>query len=148
MHGPDAQFNTRTYILWVLRKDGLQRMLTHSPVYDHLGNKSVNKCPFCRSLHPTTEEALFEMKKKQAKANNAYAVYSLGIVAYLYGRDGLRWSRKLAMKLWHWSGDLGCADAYLKIDSSMVLSDIEIKSNHCITLRKRLNWDTRKQCIF
>jgi len=42
-------------------------------------------------------------------------VYSLGIVAHLYGRDGLRWSRKLAMKLWHRSGDLGCADAYLEI---------------------------------
>jgi len=42
---------------------------SHSPVYDHLGNKSVDKCPFCncRSLHPTTDEALFEMKKIQAK---------------------------------------------------------------------------------
>jgi TPR repeat protein len=87
---------------------------SHSPVYDHLGKKSVDKCPFCRSLHPTTDEALFEMKKKQAKANNVYAVYSLGL-AYFYGRNGLRRSIKLAMKLWHRSGDLGCADAYLQI---------------------------------
>ena len=41
-------------------------------------------------------------------------MYNLGL-AYLYGKDGLRRSRKLVMKLWHRSGDLGCADAYLEI---------------------------------
>jgi len=75
-------------------------------------------------------------------------VYNLGL-AYLYGRDGLRRSRKLVMKLWHRSGDLGCADAYLEIGfqyGSFRYRD-KVKSLHYIA-KAGLNWDTRKQGIF
>ena len=86
----------------------------HASVYDDQGNEVDNeKCAFCRTLDPTSEEIMKRIKKR-VKLNDAYAIHSLGC-HYRDGKNGFPQHYKKAFELYHRAGELGHATAYCSI---------------------------------
>jgi len=87
----------------------------HAPVYDDQGNEMIEKvCPFCRIPVPSSEEKSIKREEKRVEANDAYAIYNLGIYHY-YGRNGYPQDNTKALELWHRASELGCTNAYNSI---------------------------------
>jgi len=87
----------------------------HAPVYDSQGNEvSEEKCPFCRTLYPITDEEAMERLKKRVEANDPIALFNRGNY-YRKGRHGFSQSYTKALKLYHKAGELGCSLAYCNV---------------------------------
>ena len=72
------------------------------------------KCPFCRTPAPTTDEEIIERSMKRMDADDPDAIYGLGCV-YSEGKLGLRQSYAKALELWHRAAELGHYGAYHNI---------------------------------
>ena len=79
----------------------------HADVYDNLGNIIADeKCPFCRTPDPTSEEEGIERVKKRMEVDDAYAFFMMGC-NYSDGRHGLPQNSTNAVELWHKAGRFG-----------------------------------------
>jgi len=84
----------------------------YAPLYDSQGNEVDNeKCPFCRTPHPDTEEEHVKRLKKRVEANDGQAFFTLGSY-YRDGLFGLPQDYDKALELFHRAAELGNADAY------------------------------------
>jgi len=64
------------------------------------------KCPFCRTPAPITDEELIKRNEKRIEAKDAMAIYGLGCV-YSEGKLGLRQNYAKALELFHRAAELG-----------------------------------------
>ena len=79
----------------------------HADVYDNLGNIIADdKCPFCRTLDPTSNKEAIERLKKRMEVGDAYAFYLMGDY-YDEGGYGLTQDSAKAVELWHKAGKFG-----------------------------------------
>jgi len=86
----------------------------YAPVYDHQGNEvDEKKCPFCRSPHPTHDEAT-KLNMKRVELGDARAIQNLGFY-YFKGLRGYPQDYNKGFELWHRAGELGNAVAYYSI---------------------------------
>ena len=72
------------------------------------------KCPFCRTPAPETDEEIIERLKKRTDANDAVAMSNLGC-CYSNGSNGLSQDHAKALELWHQAAKLGNATAYYNL---------------------------------
>ena len=87
----------------------------HAPLYDDQGNKVDNqKCPFCRTPKPKSDEEIMERIKKRMEANDPTAMYNLSC-DYRNGTYGYPQDYKKAFELYHRAAELGHSKAYLNI---------------------------------
>jgi len=87
----------------------------HAPVYDDEGNEVDNdKCAFCRTPYPTTNEELIELIQKRVEVNDAEAISHLG-THYRNGNFGLPKDCNKALKLWKRAAKLGHVGSYFEI---------------------------------
>ena len=83
-----------------------------APVYDNLGNEIIEeKCPFCRTPTPDSDEEYNEQLQKRVEAGDAVAMFMLGC-NYRDGDDGFPQDDAKALELFVRAGDLGLADGY------------------------------------
>ena len=79
----------------------------HADVYDNHGNIiDEEKCPFCRTPRPTTEEEVIKRRKKRMEVGDPYAFYSMGS-SYFFGQYGVPQDSAKAIELWHKAGKFG-----------------------------------------
>ena len=105
-----------------------------APVYDNLGNEIIEeKCPFCRTQVPDSDEEDNERLQKRVELDDAEAILNLGC-SYRDGEDGLPHDYDKAFELFVRAGDLGHATAYCDIGSAYENGNgVEIdkkKANH------------------
>ena len=87
----------------------------HAPVYDNQGNEVDNeKCPFCRTPHPKTNEEIVKRIKERMTVNDPIAIFNHGNY-YRDGRNGFPRDDTKALELWHRASELGYAVAYVNI---------------------------------
>ena len=80
-------------------------------VYDRYGNIiPEKKCPFCRTPHPTSDEALLEEVKKLEALNDPEGTYNLGCY-YRFGKYCLAQDYDRAFELYVRAAALGYAKA-------------------------------------
>ena len=108
----------------------------HAPVYDHHQGKKVNteKCPFCRTPSPESEEEALERETKRVEIDgDAIAMHNLGNY-YRDGRYGYPQDYTKALELWHRAGEFGHSESYLHIgyayDRGHGVEVDEKKANH------------------
>jgi len=90
----------------------------HAPLYDNQGNVVDNeKCPFCRTPQPTSDEEVVERIRKRVEINDPAAIYNLGCF-YSRGSHGFPQDYTKALKLYHRAGELGYANAYNHIGNA------------------------------
>jgi len=89
----------------------------YAPVYDDQGNEVDEKCPFCRTPLPTSQEEAIEREKKRVDAEDPIAIFNLGMY-YKDGRNGFPQDMNKALELLHRAGELGSAEAYTNIGYS------------------------------
>ena len=90
-------------------------MCFYAPLYDNLGNVLDNeKCPFCRTPDPDTDEKETEIIKKRVEAGDARATYNLGC-DYRDGENGLPQDYTKALELWNKAVKLGDVRGYTRI---------------------------------
>jgi len=83
----------------------------HAPVYDNQGNKVDNeKCPFCRTTTPESNEEKIKRADKLVEGGYADAMNVLGSW-YAEGKFGLPQDHAKALELYHRAGELGNATA-------------------------------------
>ena len=83
----------------------------YAPVYDNLGNEiNEEKCPFCRTPAPTSEE-YNERHQKRVEVGDAEAIFTLGCY-HRDGDDGFPQDYDKAFELFVRAGELGSAKAY------------------------------------
>ena len=91
------------------------------------------KCPFCRTPAPDSEEEAIEINKKRVEVGDAIAIFDLGIF-YDNGKCGMTQDQDKAMELYHEAGELGCAEAYFNIGNAYYngrgVDRDEKKANH------------------
>jgi len=91
---------------------------SYAPVYDDQGNEVDNqKCAFCRTPYPTSDEKGIERLNKRVEANDPIAIYNQGNY-YRDGRNGYPQDDKKALELYHRAGELGYSAAYYSIGVS------------------------------
>ena len=84
----------------------------YAPLYDNQGNEvDNNKCPFCRTPAPKTQEKGIERVQKRAGVDDAVAMFNLGSY-YHQGGYGYPQDYTKALELWHQAAELGSAQAY------------------------------------
>ena len=84
----------------------------HAPVYDDQGTEVDNeKCAFCRTPYPTSNEDVVKRLKKRLEANDVMAMYHVGNY-YRDGRNGFPQDYTKALEHWHKAAELGYAIAY------------------------------------
>jgi len=84
----------------------------HAPLYDNQGNEvDGNKCVFCRTPHPETEEELIERIMKRVDLNDPIAI-SKRSNYYKDGTNGYPQDYVKALELYHRAGELGYSEAY------------------------------------
>ena len=91
-----------------------------APVYDNRGKeigKGWEKCPFCRTPTPTSEEEYIKWLKKRMEVGDAHGMNILG-TCYYKGSLSLPRDYDKALKLWHRAGELGYAKAYNNIGNA------------------------------
>ena len=89
----------------------------YAPRYDNQGNKVDNqKCAFCRTLPPDSQEGLMKSVMKRVEADDAEAIFNVGMY-YSRGMNGYPQSYTKALTLYHRAAELGSADAYCSIGS-------------------------------
>jgi len=87
----------------------------HAPLYDDQGNEVDNeKCPFCRTPLPETDEEVVNRIKKRVEAGDATAMYNTGNYCR-DGRNGFPVDHTKALELYHRAGELGYSKAYTSI---------------------------------
>ena len=106
----------------------------HAPVYDSQGNEVDNeKCPFCRTPFPESDEEDIKRTKKRVEANDAVALFNRGNY-YRDGRNGFLQSHTKAIELFHRAGELGYSESYNNIgyayDNGEGVEIDEEKANH------------------
>ena len=79
-----------------------------------LRDMDEQKCAFCRTPAPDSDQEVIERIKKRIDAGDAEAIFSLGI-CYCKGSRGLPQDHEKALELWHQAGELGNAKAYNNI---------------------------------
>ena len=93
----------------------------HAPVYDHEGNEvdndKQNACAFCRVVAPKTENEMIQRLNKRVEAEDANAIYNLGI-HYRDGSYGFPQDMDKALELWQRAAELGLPKAYGSIGYS------------------------------
>jgi len=90
----------------------------YAPRYDNQGNKvAEDKCAFCRTPAPKTQEEAVERLKKKFEADDAEAIYITGCY-YAAGENGFPQDYPKALELYDRAGGLGYAGAYNNIGSS------------------------------
>ena len=91
------------------------------------------KCPFCRTPAPHSDEEMIERLKKRTEADDAEAKCSLGLY-YTNGQYGLPQNRVKALELWNRAAELGVAEAYYNLGIAYKHGDgverDEKKANH------------------
>jgi len=110
----------------------------YAPLYDDQGNEVDNdKCPFCRTLAPKSDEEGNEREKKRMDVGDAIAIYNLGCY-YQEGSYGFPQDRVKALELYHRAGDLGYPKAHCSIgvayDYGEGVGVDEKKAVHCYEL--------------
>jgi len=86
-----------------------------APVYDNQGNQVDNqKCPFCRTPYPKSDEDAVKRERNRMKVNDPMAMYNTGN-HYYNGRYGYQLDYAKALEYWHRAGYLGYAGAYCRI---------------------------------
>ena len=75
------------------------------------------KCPFCRTPTPDSEEEAIAINKKRVEAGDAEAIFNLGSF-YSEGACGLSQDYAKALELWHQAGEIGFAGAYFNIGNA------------------------------
>ena len=87
----------------------------YAPRYDNQGNEVIEKtCPFCRTLHPTTEEENMKRVTKRVEANDAIAIFNIGGY-HRDGTNGYAQDYTKALELYHRAAELGDAESYNSI---------------------------------
>ena len=82
----------------------------HADVYDNLGNIIADeKCPFCRTPLPTSDNEGAERLKKRMEVGDEYAFALMGNY-YDRGECGLPQDSSKAVELWHKAGKFGYND--------------------------------------
>jgi len=95
----------------------------HAPVFDDKGNEVDNqKCAFCRTSHPITEEEATEREKKRADLDDPIAIFNRGNY-YYQGMNGFTRDHTKALELWHRAAELGYALAHCSIGYSYDYGD-------------------------
>ena len=85
---------------------------SHAPVYDEQGNQVDNqKCPFCRTPHPITEDEIIKRYKIRTEAGDPIAIFNIGMY-YRDGRLGYPQDHVKALELWHLAAEYGNNDVY------------------------------------
>ena len=83
-----------------------------APVYDDQGNEVDNqKCPFCRTPFPVSDEEILERTMKRTESNDGQAFFNQGCW-YNDGLHGLPQDYTKALELWHRAADCGYRQAY------------------------------------
>ena len=89
----------------------------HADVYDNHGNVIADdKCPFCRTPVPTSNEEVIERLKKRMEIGDEHAFFLMGNHNF-YGHNGLPQDRAKAIELWRKAGKFGynnLGNAYYK----------------------------------
>jgi len=86
-----------------------------APVYDDQGNEvDNNKCPFCRTPDPRTNEEAINRLKKRVELDDPIAIYNQGMY-YREGTDGFPQDMNKALELFHRAVELGYSEAYTNI---------------------------------
>jgi len=106
----------------------------HAPLFDDEGNEVDNqKCPFCRTPDPTSDEERVRRIEKRVEAGDTYATYDLGCY-YSDGTYGLVQDNKKALEYWHRASELGYTNAYANIGYAYDIGEgVEVdnkKANH------------------
>ena len=81
-----------------------------------------NKCPFCRTPPPNSNEKIIEQYEKRMELSDTMAIYNFGCL-YAEGRFGLPQNNAKALELWHRAGELGHAGAYCCIGNAYMAAD-------------------------
>ena len=89
----------------------------HAPVYDNNGNTIEEKCPFCRTPFPASDEEIFEQVKKRVEMGDDEAIFELGYY-YFEGMHGLPQDSAKAVGLYLRAGELGSAASYNNIGTA------------------------------
>ena len=91
----------------------------YAPLYDDQGNEVDNeKCPFCRTPFPASnEKELYERYKIRVEMNDPIAIYNTGNY-YRDGKCGYPQDHTKALEMFHRAAELGHAEAYLNIGSA------------------------------
>ena len=86
-----------------------------APLYDNQGNiVAENKCPFCRTLAPESDEESFKRINKLVDVGDPVAIYNHG-VNYRDRQFGFPQNYTKALELWHRAAELGYTRAYVNI---------------------------------
>ena len=86
-----------------------------------------NLCPFCRTPAPYSDDENIKRIRKRVEVNDAQAMFELGC-PYAEGKWGMPQDMDKALKLWHRSGELGCAKAYRNI-GNVYLQGLGVEAN-------------------
>jgi len=87
----------------------------YAPVYDDQGNEVDNqKCPFCRTQFPISNEEMIKRQKKRVDIDDPLAMFMTGC-DYQEGTDGFTQNYGKAFGLFYRAGELGCTKAYTNI---------------------------------
>jgi len=87
----------------------------HAPVFDNQGNEVNNqKCAFCRTPLPTSDEGVVQINKKRVAVDDAIAINCLGFY-YYNGKYGFPKDQTKALELYHRAAELGYAKAYTNV---------------------------------
>ena len=90
--------------------DGCVRAMVESEGDDSL-------CPFCRTLHPSSDEEMVKRYEKLMDKGNAYAINQLAGF-YAEGSMGLPQDSARENELSLKAGELGCAEAYFNLGNT------------------------------
>jgi len=90
----------------------------YAPIYDNQGNEvDSEKCPFCRTPWPESNEEGVKRGEKRIEVGDAQAMLSLGR-CYHEGTNGFRQDYNKAFELWHRAAELGLTRAYCSVGYS------------------------------
>ena len=82
-----------------------------APLYDDQGNEiDNNKCAFCRTRCPKSNEEMIEWLLKRMEVNDPIAFHSLGVM-YYQGTNDYQQDYAKALKLFHRAAELGYSEA-------------------------------------
>ena len=94
-----------------------------APVYDDQGKRvDEQKCAFCRTPTPESNEEAVKRLKKRFAAGDAEAIHITGCY-YYQGKDGFSQDYVSALELWHRAGELGHSGAYNNLGYAFKNSD-------------------------
>ena len=90
----------------------------YAPVYDNLGNEIIEeKCPFCRTPLPCSDEENNGRILKRVELDDAEAIFTIGC-NYRNGEDGFPQDDVKSFELFVRAGELGCAEACNNVGSA------------------------------